>query len=35
MNIDSKEMSVFEICANKEEVVLTVKKFEKKLEEAK
>jgi uncharacterized protein (TIGR00730 family) len=32
MNIDSKEMSVFEICVSKEEVVSTVKKFEKKLE---
>jgi hypothetical protein len=31
MNIDSKEMSVFEICRSKEDVVATVKKFEEKI----
>lgn len=29
MNIDAKEMSVFEICRNKEEVLSTIEKFEK------
>jgi uncharacterized protein (TIGR00730 family) len=29
MNIDAKEMSVFEICKNKEEVTSTIEKFEK------
>jgi hypothetical protein len=28
MNIDAKEMSVFEICRNKEEVLRTIQKFE-------
>ena len=31
MNIDAKEMSVFEICRNKEEVLATIKKFEGKI----
>lgn len=31
MNIDSKEMSVFEICRTKEEVLATVSKFEQKV----
>jgi uncharacterized protein (TIGR00730 family) len=31
MNIDSKEMSVFEICRNKEEVFSTIQKFEEKI----
>lgn len=31
MNIDSTEMSVFEICNNKEEVLLAVERFEKKI----
>ena len=29
MNIDAKEMSVFEICRTKEEVLTTIRKFEK------
>lgn len=31
MNIDAKEMSVFEICANKEQVIATIKRFEEKI----
>lgn len=31
MNIDSKEMSVFEICRNKDEVLRTIQKFEMKI----
>jgi uncharacterized protein (TIGR00730 family) len=31
MNIDAKEMSVFEICRNKEEVLRTIQKFELKM----
>lgn len=32
MNIDAKEMSVFEICKNREEVLATIKKFEQKIQ---
>jgi predicted Rossmann-fold nucleotide-binding protein len=31
MNIDSKEMSVFEICRNENEVIATIRKFEEKI----
>jgi uncharacterized protein (TIGR00730 family) len=31
MNIDAKEMSVFEICRNKEDVLKTIQKFESKI----
>lgn len=33
MNIDAKEMSVFEICRNKEEVLSVIQKFEEKIVE--
>ncbi|HJY98469.1 MAG TPA: LOG family protein [Patescibacteria group bacterium] len=32
MNIDAKEMSVFEICRTREDILLTIKKFEEKIE---
>lgn len=31
MNIDAKEMSVFEICSSKDQVLATIKKFEQKI----